>query len=204
MKISFIPRKDSELHSFENNFITKLPYHVLPLKLDEAEIAEATEIIEKNITAYKTMVLKKAEAKSLIAEYKATKRAAVKEISRLSKKIKASKKYSETTGEDLQIISPKPSEPAATDIQPVLKIRVNGHVADIRYNKSRSDALNIYSRRGSETEFSFLAITTQVQYLDERVNIESGKPEKREYYAFFKEKDKEIGLKSDIVNVIVP
>jgi hypothetical protein len=204
MEISFIPRKDSELHSFESNFITKLPLHTTTLKLDPAEVAATTEIIGKNINAYNTMVFKKAEAKSLTAEFKVTKKAALKEIRRMSKMIKASMNYTITEGEDLQIISPKPAEPAASEMQPVLKIKVNGHVADIRYNKGRSTALNIYSKRGSETEFKFLAITTEVQYQDDRVNIEPGKPEKREYYAFFKEKDKEIGLKSDIVDVIVP
>ena len=80
----------------------------------------------------------------------------------------------------------------------------NGHIVKIRFNKGKTSAINIYSRRGPETEFKFLAVNTEVQFSDDRENIEQGKPEKREYYAYYKEKNVEIGLKSDIVDVIVP
>lgn len=204
MKTSFVPRKDSELHSFQINFKTKLLLHAPLLNLDPAEVAVTTEIIEKSIIAYNKMVSKKAEANSLSAEYQLTKSSAVKELRRMSKKIKASLNYTSAEGEDLQIISPKPIAADPSEMKPALRLTVNGHIVNIRFNKGKISALNIYSRRGPETEFKFLAISTEVQFEDDRENIDPGKPEKREYYAYYKEKNVEIGLKSDTVDALVP
>ena len=204
MKTSFIPRKDSELHSFEINFKTKLLLHAPALKLDPAVVAVTIETIEKSINAYNNMVSKKAEAKSLYADYQIAKKEVVKELRRMSKMIKASLSYTSAEGEDLQIICPKPIAADPSEMQPVLKLTVNGHIVNIRSNKGKTSALNIYSRRGPETEFKFLAISTEVQFEDDRENIDPGKPEKREYYAYYKEKNVEIGLKSDTVDALVP
>lgn len=204
MKTSFIPRKDSELHSFEINFKTKLLLHAPALKLDPAVVAVTIETIETSINAYNKMVSKKSEAKSLYADYQIAKNEALKELRRMSKAIKASPSYTLAEGEDLQIISPKPIAADPSEMKPALKLTVNGHIVKIRFNKGKTSALNIYSRRGPETEFKFLAITLQVQFADKRENIEPGKPEKREYYAYYIEKDVEIGMKSDTVDALVP
>ncbi|HMQ70045.1 MAG TPA: hypothetical protein PKA90_13735 [Ignavibacteria bacterium] len=204
MKTTFIPVKNSELNSFENNFKVKLSLHANSLGIDPAEVTEVVQVLDENINAYTTMVSLRNQASSSYAEYKIKKSIALKELRRISKKIKSSKGYDISIGEDLDIISPRHIELVSSEKKPELKVKVDGHKVIIRYNKGVSDMINIYSRRGNEAEFTFLDVYKDLFYEDDRPKIESGKPEQREYYAFFKEKKSEIGKRSDIVKIVVP
>ena len=204
MRHSFIPRKDSELKAFEKNYKAKLAVHADSLNLNEDEVEHATGIIEKSINSYNDMISKRAKARSAAAEYRINRKAYEKELRRLSRKIKASVNYDDSKGEDLKIITPKLTEISPEEKQPVLKAKVNGMTVELKFNKKRKDSFNLYSRRGKETEFTHIATITYLYYSDDRVKLEPGKPEVREYYAFFRKNHTEIGKKSDTLKVIIP
>lgn len=204
MKHSFIPRKDSELNAFEKNYKAKLAVHAESLNLKQDEVELATGIIEKSINSYNDMISKRAKARSAAAEYRINRKASEKELRRLSRKIKASVNYDDSKGEDLKIITPKLTEISPEEKQPVLKAKINGMIVELKFNKKRKDSFNLYSRRGKETEFTLIVTNTELYYSDDREKLVPGKPEVREYYAFFRKNDAEIGKKSDTLKVIIP
>ena len=58
--------------------------------------------------------------------------------------------------------------------------------------------------RGTEVEYSFLAIDTHPPYDDTRPKLDPTKPEERSYYAYYLDDNENVGQQSDIVTVIVP
>jgi len=77
----------------------------------------------------------------------------------------------------------------------------SGGVVHLDFDKSTSDAVNIYAKRGDEADFSFLARHTASPYIDNRPLLVATKPELREYKAVYVQSDAEIGLFSDEVVV---
>lgn len=204
MKHSFIPRKHSELHTFEKNFINKLEVHAESLGMKPPEVADTLKIINKSISSYTDMISKQAEAKAAAAEYLINRKASEKELRRVSKFIKSSKKYTLSKGEDLQIIPPRIKAEVISELKPELRLRLSGKTVDIKFKKGRKDVFNIYSRRGDEIKFTFLSFNSQLHYSDDRDKLEPDKPEQREYFAYFKRNDAEVGKKSDIVKIVIP
>ncbi|MBK8554021.1 MAG: hypothetical protein IPL53_24430 [Ignavibacteria bacterium] len=74
----------------------------------------------------------------------------------------------------------------------------------IKFRKEGTDGIKIYSKRGAETDFTFLAVDTASPYNDNRLKLDPGKPEQREYYAYFFEVDSDVGQQSDVLKVVVP
>jgi hypothetical protein len=61
--------------------------------------------------------------------------------------------------------------------------------------------VNLYSKRGDEADFTFLARDTVPPYVDNRSLLAAGKPELREYKCVYIQSDAEIGLFSNEVVV---
>ncbi|MBC8384552.1 MAG: hypothetical protein H8E57_03420 [Candidatus Cloacimonetes bacterium] len=105
-------------------------------------------------------------------------------------------------GKELKIIGEEISIDSST-VRPELEVILKARFPEIKWRKHYADGINIYSRRGDETEFTFLARDTVSPYVDNRPNLETGKPEDREYYAFYIFDDEEEGLESDTVKITV-
>ena len=65
------------------------------------------------------------------------------------------------------------------------------------FNKSKGDDVTIYSRRGEETDFTFLTRDTNSPYADNPPCLVAGKMETRTYKARYLLDDEEIGRFSD-------
>ncbi|MFZ1320731.1 MAG: hypothetical protein WAT71_04170 [Ignavibacteria bacterium] len=203
MKSDFIPKRSGDLNAFEDNFLNKLNTHAADLGLDSTEIDSVKSIIEAHRTSFSQMNSKKAESKSASEENLMKKEAAVAEIRRMSAKIKACKGYNPAIGDNLGIIGSDTPHISVTDKKPVLKTRLQGNEVVLTFRKDGTDGVKIWSKKGSETEFTFLAIDTSSPYTDNRPKTDTSKPENREYYAVFFEEDSDIGQRSDIVKVTI-
>jgi hypothetical protein len=119
-------------------------------------------------------------------------------------RVKADSGYTVAIGQQLGIIG----EEDTTDLNqshPGLTrsaLAMAGNV-QIDFNKTVSDGVEVYSKRGSETEFSFLALDTQPPYVDTRPNLGPG-PETRQYRSRYVLNDAPIGNWSDVLTVTVP
>ncbi|MBK8552321.1 MAG: hypothetical protein IPL53_15140 [Ignavibacteria bacterium] len=203
-KTDYVPKRDGDLDAYEQNFVNKLTTHATTLALDPAEVTAIKNTINNHRFSFANVISKRAESKSLNEENVVRKIAAVNEVRRAAKLIKSLKTYTNTIGDDLQIIGPDKPAIDITQLKPVLSVKMNGNEVKLRFKREEADGIKIFSKRGSETEFTFLAISTQSPFDDNRPKMESSRPEQREYYAVFFEDTNDLGNKSDIVRATVP
>jgi hypothetical protein len=123
-------------------------------------------------------------------------------ISAIVKRIKAHPNYTEAIGKDLGIIGSESVEVFAIQ-KPILSITKEGGNVIIKYTRGSADGLQIFSKRGSETAFTQLAVITKTTYKDTRPNLIPGQPETRIYQAWFTKDDTIIGQISDDVTFVV-
>lgn len=204
MKDNFLPLRDGDIDTFEESFESKISIYTSILGLNPAEITATKNIISVHRAAFSNMNSKKQESKSATEENSKTKELSMNELRRIAKLIKASKTYTETIGQDLGMVGSDKSTKETSELKPILKGKQNGNQIIIQFQKDGTDGIKIFSRRANETEFTFLAVDTQSPYTDSRAKLEEIKPEVREYFAFFFEKEDEIGQKSDILKIIIP
>lgn len=204
MKNYYIPDSAGDLDAFEENLVNKLAVHAPVLGLDMDEVAQVTQIINDHRAAFTNMVSKKAESKSATENNNNSRDRALSEIRRLAQQIKSAKTYTTGIGDDLGIIGSDKTNNISSQLKPTLKATVDGHEVIIKFRKNGTDGIKIYGRRGNETEFTFLAVDTSSPYNDTREKIEKGKPEQREYYAYYFEADSDIGQASDVLKVVIP
>lgn len=204
MKDDFIPRRDGDLYSYESNYARKIMLHGPGLGLDAEELADFVATIEKHMNSYSKLNSKKSEAKSATEENRIDKKNAKKELRRMAQKIKSCKNYNTAIGDDLEIIGTDLPEKVLANMKPVISAVYNGNVLVIKFRKKSTSGINIYSRRGSETEFAFLGMHASSPFNDNRIKLDSSIPEARHFYAMYIDGDKEIGQPSDIMKVIVP
>lgn len=203
-KSDFIPKRDGDLDAYELNFLNKLTFHSGTLGMDPAEITRISSKVNSHRMSFANVISKRAESKSANEDNVFKKRDAVIELRRAAQLVKANANYTNAIGDDLQVIGPDKPAKFSDDLKPSLSMRINGQEVLIRFKKEDTDGLRIFSRRGEETNFEFLVLTTQSPYVDKRPKLTSSKPEQREYYAVFFEDIHDVGLQSDVFKVIIP
>ncbi len=202
-KSDFLPKRDSNLDSFEGNFIEKLTVHSSQLGLESSVVTEITEKINNHRASYSKMISKRAMSKSAREINLAQKKSTVREIRRVAQMVKSLAGYTPAIGNDLQVIGTEITKTDITELKPSLVSKVNGNEVIIKFKKSGTDGIKIFSRRGNETDFKLLEITTISPYIDNRHKLDQSKPEQREYYAVFFDNVREVGIRSDIIKAVV-
>ncbi|HMQ70196.1 MAG TPA: hypothetical protein PKA90_16240 [Ignavibacteria bacterium] len=203
MKKTYFPRRDSDLYTFEVNFISKLPEYSETLGLDQAEITETIGILNKHLNSFTEMNSKRAQSKAAREENQIQKNAGKKELSRIASKIKACKNYTDSIGDDLGIIGPEMTLTELSDVKPSLSSKLNGSEVILKFIKEHCDGVNIYTRRGDETEYTLLGYSKSSPYSDNRAKLDRSKPEYREYNAVYVKDGYETGHRSDVIKVTV-
>jgi len=204
MKTDFIPLRDGDLDSFEENLVNKLAIHATTLGLNPEEVTESITIINEHKSAYRIMNSKKAESKSATENNTNSRDRAIAEIRRLSRQIKSCKTYTSGIGDDLGIIRTGAHSRDQGDWKPVLKANIVGREVVLKFQKDSTDGIRLYSKREGEASFTFLATDTVSPYNDSREKPDPSKPEQREYYAYFFVDDRELGQQSDVLKITIP
>ena len=126
---------------------------------------------------------KAAAAKQATGEEDAVMKAAQTADRTLAKKFKLSTSYTEAKGKRLGI---EGSEDTSTLTAPQLtgEAKANGRV-ELDFPKGKSKGVNIYTKRGAETAYTFLARDTEAPYVDSRALLVPGQPETRTYRATY-------------------
>lgn len=94
-------------------------------------------------------------------------------------RIRSAKGFNEAIGRDLGLFGPELSNAPFT---PKLTAKaLTGSRVELRFTKSRYPAVRIESKRGSEQDWSLLAVATTSPFEDTRPPLSAGQPEKREY-----------------------
>jgi hypothetical protein len=203
MKTDFIPKRNGDLDSMEENFEDKYPAIATTLGIAAAEQTNTLNIIGTHRTSYTTMISKIAEKKAAVEDNTAKKKTAITEIRRASKNLKSRPGYTEAQGDELGINGPEAPDIDTVNIKPILKGSTVGETAVVGFPLEGTDGLQLRSRRGSETEFTFLATDTHSPYDDTRPKLDSAQPEKREYIGYYILDDEIIGQPSDVLTITV-
>ena len=179
MKTDYLSIRDGDLDSMEENYENKYPAIATTLGVDAAEQTNTLNIIGAHRTSYSTVIAKKAEKKAAVEDNNAKRKAATDEIRRASKNLKSRPGYTEAMGDELGIIGPEAPAIDIVNIKPVLKGSTVAETAIVDFPVAGTDGLQLRSRRGTETEFTFLANDTHPPYHDTRPKLDPALPEKR-------------------------
>jgi len=126
-------------------------------------------------------------------------------ITALVRIIKAHPAYTTRMGTDLGIIGAEHAEKTNQDLlQPIFSVKIVAGNVQLKYVKGDSDGVRIESKRGAETDFSFLDKASKNTFTDTRKNLIPLQPEQRQYRGLFMKGDNVIGIMSDIVTIAVP
>ncbi|MEP7169918.1 MAG: hypothetical protein ABI855_11160 [Bacteroidota bacterium] len=203
MKKDYIPSRGGDLDNWETNFNAEVDAVATALGIPLPDVAPVKAEVSKHQTDYDASVAAQAAAKSAVSTEQASRKIAITDVRKLSNRMKAAPGFTPAMGNTLKIIG-EDSTFDPTSAKPEIKLKQSGENVVIDFNHPREvDGVKIYSKRGSETAFTFLAIDTESPYEDNRANLTAGVAEKREYYAFFFDDDAIIGLQSDVVSISI-
>jgi len=198
----YMPGRDGDLDKWEQNFKKKLVIHGATVGLLPAEITGSTAIIDAHQLSFVDMVTIKETAKSKVAANSARKHGMRNYVRPLIQRIKNHPDYTDEIGKDLGIIGTSSTIDYA-NAKPTLKVIKGASGVRIDFNKSDFDGVKIFSRRGNETEYTFLGNDTNPPYHDSRTNLNSADAELREYYAVYILNDDPVGLESETYKITV-
>jgi len=198
----WLKKRNADFINFSKNFKIEFQIHGLNLGYVQTEIDVIIAEIGTCETDFEDKNAKQIAAEAAVEKFNNTKKGLIATLRLNVPRIKSSPKYTEDIGKTLDIVGEEIVIDPDT-MKPVLEVNLLAGLPEIKWVKDYSEGVNIYAKRGNETEFSFLARDNVSPYTDNRPNLEPGKPEEREYYAFYIFEDEEKGLESDTVKITI-
>lgn len=195
----YIPRQEGNLVTWLLNLKAKLLVHGTTLGFSTTEILALNTAIDALVAEIQAIEQQKNDLKEAVSTKDTNKGNLLGRVIEVARKSKVHSSYTEAIGKDLGIIGEDSvSNPDAA--QPTLTLTKLAEGVKVSFKKEGWDGVKIYSQRGSEAAFSFLATDTQSPYIDNRPNLGTG-AETRKYKAVFLDGDGTIGLESAVVEV---
>lgn len=203
MKNDYIPKRKGDMDTWEENFLAEVSGVATAVGILPADVTPITVEVTRHRTDYSSSQTALAAAKSAVTKETNQKKTMLGLVRPFVNRIKAAPGYTTDMGNTLKIIG-EDSVFVPDTAKPVISVELFGGDIKINFNHPREvDGVKIYSKRGSETSFTLLAVDTESPYIDNRANQTPGTAEKREYYAFYFDDDAQIGLQSDEVNISI-
>jgi hypothetical protein len=223
-----LPRVDTELALWLNNFSTSFAAYATALGFAEAEVnsvkadaAMLNYIVGELMPTYKSALQARTSFKNLLVSGPVSSAGValplppatgpapavvpagiVPRLRNLIQRIHLAPGYTPEIGLDLGIDEPEESGPSAPDSspKPTVKARSTGPgLVQLDFSKERFDGVLIESLRDGDDGWQSLGLDTYSPYLDERPPKVAGKPETRQYRARYMLRDQPTGEWSDIV-----
>lgn len=219
----FVKKPDLQFVSQLNTFRTKLPSYMTLFGIDQATVDAATEdaqffaFMVTGVTTARGYSKSWVEQKDILRDQPEDAPVTIfpipvnvttpptivapgveRRFRALAKQIKSNPNYTQAIGEDLGIVSITP----VTELTPPkLTVVMSGGKPNIKYKRGISEGLRIYSKRGDETTFTFLDVSTRSPYVDARPNLTPNVAETRQYYAYYILDDAQVGDQSATVSI---
>ncbi len=198
----FFPKQQAAQINFLNYFVSAFARLAALFGFTTEEVDDMTAKANKCETDLADKLAKQEAAQTAAAKFSQTMKDTEKAVRSIAGRFKTHKDYTEETGTDLDIIG----EEVIIDtdeMQPELEVKIVGNLPTIKWRKGQAQGVNLYSKRGTEDSFAFLALDTASPYHDSRPNLDPNKPEVRQYYAIYVIEDEEVGQRSDINSLTV-
>lgn len=204
-KIDYLPKLVDQFDTWLGNFSTKLATHAAALNLAPAVVTSITTAITNFRATYTAQVAAEATFKNAAQLTRTQKEDLVSGtggIRDLVHIIKHTSTYTLNIGEDLGIELDETDVNKDTIKPTLLLFKLIDNKIRISFKKGIADGVIIKSRRGTETELTFLAKVIQSPHIDDRPNL-TAMPEKRDYVADYFIGNTPVGLESDVVSITV-
>ena len=202
-KQDYIPRTDGDLIIWHGNLKTQVAAVATTVGLATADVDALTADNTSLNTKITALNAAKTAQQAATADKANVFRSVITRARGIANRVKSHPNYTEALGRQLGIVGPEDT----TDLsqaQPTLRNEaVSPGSVRMGFNKSVSSGVRIFSKRGSEASFAFLATDTESPYFDTRSNLTPG-PESRQYQAQYLLGDEPVGQLSDILSVLVP
>lgn len=203
MKEDYLPRRNGDLDTWETNFEAEITAIATALGYPVAEITAILNKVNDHRTKYAAWVAAQAAAKAAHGTAETARAETIAAVRFFVSGLKKRAGYTTAMGETLKIIGEDSTFDPST-AKPELELKFTGGNVVVKFSKpAQIDSAMIYSKRGSETEFSFLAIDSESPYEDTRANLNPGQPEIRHYKAVYYDNAHEVGLWGDEVAITV-
>ena len=197
----YIPTKDNNLIPWSDNITNKIGNYadVLGFTQDDVNaVQNSCKSIDKGINGYTAA---NAAAKKAAREKKTMLTDSKRSLRTLFQRAKKADGYTPAIGHDLGIIGADvPFNPGT--YKTVLSAKVQPGKVCISFTKKGVDGVNMYARKKGETDWVNLGFVGYSPFGDKRPLSVAGTAEVRQYMAIGVMKDAEIGLMSDIIEVV--
>lgn len=197
-----IPKKDADFLTQLKFLRDKAPAQKAVLNISDGDLATLTAdatLFEGKFNAFN-------DANAVYSQTSTDKqntRAAVEARERaIIRRLKSASGYTDALGKALNIIGSDDTTDMTT-AKVDLTATVLAHGVELDFIKTKSDGVNIYSKRDGDADYVFLAHDTVSPYVDNRAVLVAGKPEVPRYKAIYEVSDDEVGYFSDEVVVTV-
>lgn len=201
MKNSFFPQADSAIVVWAANYQEKISVHATALGLTPTEVEAEKALCQAIIDAINAANNQKNLYKAALETRDNSLSTEGAELRLDIARHKIAPGYTTAIGQDLGLITTYDAFDPAT-YKPVITAELFGGNVRIRFKKLGVDGINLYRRQKGTSNFSFLSRATKSPFEHHPVLAEPNQPEHWEYRAFGVINDIEIGLASDIVEIV--
>ncbi len=201
MSKSFFPTSDPAILIWAMNYKEKIGIHGAALGMTPVEVASEQALCDQIIDSITLIDSRKKQLKSALDGRDSAIEVQGGELRGNIANHKTVSGYTSNIGEDLGVIS----QSAAADFENFKsKITVThfGGVIRVKFVKKGTDGINLYRRKKGSMDWSLVGRMTKSPFNYSYSLAVSGQPEHWEFFAFGVVNDEEVGLASDIVEVI--
>ena len=199
---SFFPSNDDKLLSWALNYKETIETYATELGLTSDDVATEKSLCDDLIAAINNLNALKAQ---LSSSQESRDNAVATSGGNLRAKIshhKTAAGFTTSIGEALKIITHSPTVDYATYKASIRAELYAGHVR-IKFTKKGAEGINLYARKKGTSNWNFVARATKSPYTHSFALEVANQPEHWEYRAFGVVSDLEVGIASDIVEIIV-
>jgi hypothetical protein len=201
MSNSFFPRTDAQMVIWATNYKSKIASNANALGLSPAQIALEMSYCDDLIVAINNLNAQKSVVKSLVKTKKQIFNSKGAALRAAISRHKTAVGYTDGIGQGLGIKRNASSFNANT-FKPQITVSIFAGSVQIKFKKFDTHGINLYHRKKGTMDWSFLARLSKSPFNQHLVLASPGQPEHWEYRAFGVVNDNEIGLVSDIAEIV--
>ncbi len=198
--MDYIPNKDSELSTWLKTYKDQIAIVGPQIGLTVAEIKHEQDLCDAMAIKLADVKTAKNNSISAVKAKEAAKQTNIGELRTLVSNHKAKTTFTTALQEKLGVVGTITAFDAA-NYKTVLTVSIFAGYVRLKFTKNGVEGINIYHRKKGAATWDFLARDTKSPY-DDHITLASANPEHWEYRAYGVIDDAEIGLPSDIEDVL--
>jgi hypothetical protein len=197
----YFPRSSAQQVPWLTNFKNKIVTYGPVLGLTKEEIESYQNYCESTIVKINAVETKKSELKAAVISRDQAINSKDNRFRTDIMHLKTSVGFEKSIGEELGVIGSNVSMDKSV-YKPAITVRLFAGVVQVKFVKKGIDAVNIYHRKKGASAWQFLSRNSKSPFIDKIVLANPNQPEHWEYRALGIKNDEEIGLPSDIVEIV--